>query len=206
MENSKDRVEYQYEVFRVERKELKRYKLVILILFCEASFASQALSQSRDTLLSPYNVQPWILLSVSERFLVGPITHIEAGMPISLGGAIRLLYGLGYERETDSTYKNETKYARFCSASLVPGINGYRMSLGYMFLFSGTSHNAEFGVLEPRISLFRTWREFRFARPHETYLGIECAIPSFCFGYYFHLNNSPNGTGSFFSWQLVMGF
>ncbi len=158
-------------------------------------------SQSKDTVCSKYNVQPKYMIPITERLIFAPIAHLEGGMPLGFAASMRFLYGTKYIADTASW-----DVAHFYNLSVSPGLHGYRVSLGYMILGEGIGHNILIYIVEPRISLFRTWHDFRFSKANETYVGAEIEFLQLCIGYFFHVGNSERGTSSFFSWQIVLGF
>jgi hypothetical protein len=158
-------------------------------------------SQSKDTIRAQYNIQPKFMIPITERLIFAPIAHLEGGMPLGIATSTRILYGMKYFADTTSW-----DVAHYLNISASPGLHGYRFSLGYMFLGEGVGRNLQIFVVEPRISLFRTWQDFRFSRANETYIGVEIGFLQMCMGYFFHTVNSERGTSSFFSWQIFVGF
>jgi hypothetical protein len=166
--------------------------ILTIILTLVATLNSFAQQETQVPDIS--KVLPCITLDHSNHII--PISSVEYSNPTRVSFSFRFLHAF----KDDSLFSKN----RFINISLSPGLDGVRISAGWLGVWVGH------GVIsmEARLTVIRTWKNPISAGPNETYLGPELRMsPLFVIGigYYFQINQSEKTKKSFFGFQIGLG-
>ena len=173
---------------------------ILLLLICIETILGQE-SEEKDKPTKRNNQS--FVIRLSEQDLIIPVTSIEWGHPERWSFTSRYIHE--FEKR-----KKRIPWRNNIVVSLIPGLSGGRLGVGYLGLYS-PANLKDFGLfIEFRGILLRTWGNPLSTSPNTTFVGAELKtclswLLNIGIGYYLPISNPNENIKSFWGFHLGIG-